>query len=332
VTLRLAVTIRREREDFLLLRATAARERFALAKVSDCRWPMAFWVIGILAAVTVGFAGSRSASAMDFKVISPDGGRPALSMSGAILPGDTARVLPWLVRLSEGNIAPRLFLSSPGGNVLEATRLANLIHETGMPVFVQAGDMCASACFLLFAASPSRHVSPEAMIGVHSASFDGNENGASLMLDTAMARKARAFGVPPDIIGRMVTTEPSDMAWLTADELKEMDVRQIGATQRVIPAPAPEPMFDQSKVALARPSPPQTQGTASANGTDEPWDGISYRPAQLGPGTQSTDPESPQQTKQPTVSVAVAHSVGDKPDYVARGFLGAPAPAYVPGR
>jgi hypothetical protein len=28
-------------------------------------------------------------------------------MSGEILPGDTARVLPWLVRLSEGNIAPK---------------------------------------------------------------------------------------------------------------------------------------------------------------------------------------------------------------------------------
>jgi hypothetical protein len=161
--------------------------------------------------------------------------------------------------------------------------------------------MCASAYFLLFAASLGRHASPEAMIGVHSASFDGNENGDSLMLDTAMARKARAFGVPPDVIGRMVTTEPSDMAWLTADELQEMDVRQIGATQREIPAPAPEPIFDQSKVALAKPSPLEARGAAPAGGTDEPWDGITYRPAQLGPGAQSTDPESPQKTEQPTV-------------------------------
>jgi hypothetical protein len=170
------------------------------------------------------------------------------------------------------------------------------------------------------------------MIGVHSASFEGNENGDSLMLDTAMARKARAFGVPPDVIGRMVTTEPSDMAWLTAGELQEMDVRQIGATQREIPAPAPEPIFDQSKIALAKPSPLEAQGAVPAGGTDEPWDGITYRPAQLGPGVQSTDPESPQKTEQPTVSAAAVHGAGDRPDYVARGFLPAPAPAYVPGR
>jgi hypothetical protein len=270
---------------------------------------------------------------MVFKVIAPDGGRPALSMSGEILPGDAARVLPWLIRLSEGNIVPRLFLSSPGGNVLEAAKLANLIHETGMPVFVQAGDMCASACFLLFAASPSRHASPEAMIGVHSASLEGNENGVSLMLDTAMARKARAFGVPPDVIGRMVTTEPSDMAWLTADELREMDVRPIGAAQPDIPASPPERILNQPKrVALATRSPLERQGAAPTGGTNEPWDGITYRPAQLGRGAQSTDLESPQKTEQPTVSVAAVHDAGDKPDYVARGFLAGPAPAYVPGR
>ncbi|WP_158921250.1 hypothetical protein [Acidisphaera sp. S103] len=266
---------------------------------------------------------------MTFEVIAPDGGRPVLSMSGEILPGDTARVLPWLTRLSEGNVAPRLFLSSPGGNILEATKLANIIHETGMPVFVQAGDMCASACFLLFAASPSRHASPDAMIGVHSTSLHGDENAASFMLDTAIARKARAFGVPPDIIGRMVTTEPSDMAWLTADELEEMDVRQIGATQQEIPAPAP--IFDQSKLALAKRSLRQTNGAVPADGTSKPWDGITYRPAQLGPGAQSIDPEIPQQIELPKLSVAAVHGADDKPDYVARGFLTAPAPAYVPG-
>lgn len=322
----------REREDFRVPHAIAARKRFAPAKASDCPWSRVCRVICILAVFTLGVGGPGSASAMIFEIIAPDGGRPALSMSGEILPGDAARALPWLIRLSKDNNIPRLFLSSPGGNILEATKLANLIHETGMPVFVQAGDMCASACFLLFAASPSRHASPDAMIGVHSASFDGNENGASLMLDTAMARKARAFGVPPDIIGRMVTTGPSDMAWLTADELREMDVRQIGATQREIPAPAPEPTFDQSKVALTKPSPLQTKGAAPADGTNEPWDGITYRPARLRPGAQSTDPESPQQIEQATVSTAAVHGAGDKPDYVARGFLAAPAPAYVPGR
>ncbi|MGD0107390.1 MAG: ATP-dependent Clp protease proteolytic subunit [Rhodopila sp.] len=321
-----------ESEGFGLPHAVAARDRFDSARTSVCPSPMARRVIRILAAVTLSIACPNSASAMVFKVIAPDGERPALSMSGEILPGDTARVLPLFIRLSEGDIAPRLFLNSPGGNILEATQLANVIHEARMPVFVQAGDMCASACFLLFAASPSRHAAPDAMIGVHSASFDGNENGASLMLDTAMARKARAFGVPPDVIGRMVTTAPSEMAWLTSDELREMDVRQIDATQQAIPAPAPNPIFNQVKVALAKPSPLQVPGAAHTNATSEPWDGITYRPAQFGPGAQSPAPERPQKVKQPTFSIAAVQGASDKPDYVARGFMADSAPVYVPGR
>jgi hypothetical protein len=328
--LREAVANRRETGESWSPHAIADYQRFAPVTASACLWPRVCRVVCILAAFTLGVGGPRSASAMTFEVIAPDGGRPALSMSGEILPGDTARALPWLIRLSEGAIAPRLFLSSPGGNVLEAARLANVIHEARMSVFVQAGEMCASACFLLFAASPNRHAASDAMIGVHSASFDGNENAASLMLDTAMARKARAFGVPPDIIGRMVTTGPSDMAWLTADELHEMDVRPIGATQRELAPAAPEPVIGQPKLAFAKPSPLQTKGAAPADGTNEPWDGITYRPAQLGPGARSTDPESPRVTEQPAVSTAPVS--GAKPDYVARGLLTAAAPAYVPGR
>jgi hypothetical protein len=330
--IRAAVATWRESENFRLPHAMAAREPFVSAKTLGRLGPMAWRVIFILTAVMPGIADPSSASAMVFRVIAPDGGQPALSMSGEILPGDTARVLPWLFRLNEGKITPRLFLSSPGGNVLEAARLANLIHETRMPVFVRAGDMCASACFLLFAASPSRHVSPDAMIGVHSASFEGNENEASFMLDTAMARRARSFGVPPDIIGRMVTTAPSDMAWLTAADLQEMNVRWIGASRQEILSPAPEPISNQAKVAFARPNPAEVPGPTSAGGADGPWDGMTYKPAQLGPGAQSIDPESPKRIEQPVVSVAAVHDANAKPDYVARGALAASAPAYVPGR
>ncbi len=286
----------------------------------------------ILTAVTMSIVGWKAGYAMEFKVIATDRGGPALSMSGEILPGDTEQALPWLIRLSANNIAPRLFLNSPGGNVLEALMLANLIHKGGMPVFVQAGDMCASACFLLFAGSPSRHASPEAMIGVHSASNDGDEDDTSLSMDTVLAREARAFGVPPDVIVKMVTTEPSDMAWLTADELHEMDVRTIDATQNETTASQPLPAFDAPKVALTNPRSPGSQGADPAPGADQPWDGITYRPAQVAASDQLPDPQSPPGAEQPTASVTSAHNAEDKPDYEAQGLLTATLPAYVPGR
>jgi hypothetical protein len=65
----------------------------------------------ILTAATMSMVGWRAGHAMEFKIIAPDGEGPALSMSGEILPGDTEDALPWLIRLSEGNIAPRLFLN-----------------------------------------------------------------------------------------------------------------------------------------------------------------------------------------------------------------------------
>src|SRR5208283_3339429 len=50
---------------------------------------------------------------------------------------------------------------------------------------------------------------PGARIGVHSASVSGGrENTDTLGVTTLMAREAAAYGVPPAITGRMVTTKP----------------------------------------------------------------------------------------------------------------------------
>src|SRR3954465_7346717 len=95
--------------------AMAAGERFAPAATPDCRGPRVRRDMFVLAAVTLGTLGSSSASAMVFKVIGPDGGLPALSMSGEILPGDTARALPLLIQLAKDNIAPSPYLSQESG-------------------------------------------------------------------------------------------------------------------------------------------------------------------------------------------------------------------------
>lgn len=148
-------------------------------------------------------------------------------LNGEIKEGDTERLV-----LSIKDAAERypkatggLFLNSPGGNALEAERMASLIHRTGLPVMVISGDTCASACFLLFAASEHKFASRSARIGVHSVSNeDGGESGGTLMLTAAMARDFKIMNVPPEITGRMITTPPDGMAWLTPDEEAEMGV------------------------------------------------------------------------------------------------------------
>ena len=64
----------------------------------------------------------------------------------------------------------------------------------------------------------------DALVGVHSASENGEENLTSMGLTTALAREAVAYGVPPATIGKMVGTEPGRIAWLTQSDLKPMGV------------------------------------------------------------------------------------------------------------
>ena len=195
----------------------------------------------ILGVVAMSAVATLPVRAMEYSSVVVSGNVPALSLSGEILPGDTGRLLAFLARLPPGGTVARLILDSPGGNLAEADKLASLIHQAGMPVMVLADGECASACFLLFAASPSRYASPSAQIGVHSGSLlYGDENLLTIDITTMMAREASEFGVPPDVIGRMVTTKPSEMAWLTSDERREMNVRVLPAgSSDIVGAPEP---------------------------------------------------------------------------------------------
>jgi len=117
-------------------------------------------------------------------------------------------------------------LDSPGGSVSEAARIAESMKMIDIPVAVGKGDQCASACFLIFASAKNKLASRFAKIGVHSASnLDGVETVGTEAATTEMARAARSLGVPSQIIGRMVTTPPGDMAWLSEEELTSMGVK-----------------------------------------------------------------------------------------------------------
>jgi hypothetical protein len=51
---------------------------------------------------------------------------------------------------------------------------------------------------------------------------------------TMLAREAAAYGVPQSVLGRMVTTSPRDMAWLSPSELRAMRVSIIDSNGRLL--------------------------------------------------------------------------------------------------
>ena len=141
---------------------------------------------------------------------------------GAIQSGDDERLRQAIRTLPgrEGVLA----LDSEGGLVLPALDMADVVARFRIPVVVGQNAMCASACFLIFAASPNRIADETARIGVHSASLHAQENAATMALTTALARDAATYGVAHAIVGRLVTTPPNEMAWLTHAELRTMRV------------------------------------------------------------------------------------------------------------
>ena len=158
-------------------------------------------------------------------------GATVLTISGPIAVGDHLKLAAALHRAagmsnSEGGV---VFLDSPGGSVSEAALIAVTFQNSDIPVAVRRGGRCASACFLIVASSKNKWASPYARIGVHSAADgqSGVETMKAKAVTTELARACARVGVPSSIIGRMVTTPPDQMAWLSPAEISLMGVHLI---------------------------------------------------------------------------------------------------------
>ncbi|HEX3989849.1 MAG TPA: hypothetical protein VHX39_01625 [Acetobacteraceae bacterium] len=195
---------------------------------------------------------------------------------GPIVPGDNDRLTRALAGLPRtGFTLLALALDSPGGNVAEAKEMVGVIQARQLPVIIPSNAQCASACFLLFAASPRRFAATDALIGVHSANQDGAETDTSLAVTTLMARDAADLGVPASIVGTMVETTPGRVAWLDPHDLSLMRVTIYnGNALTALRQPDPShPRHDlpATTAASSSPLPAATagSGTGAAAGRDD---------------------------------------------------------------
>lgn len=84
-------------------------------------------------------------------------GPAMIRMEGAITDGDAKKLSDWIItHPAEYLVTGLIQLSSNGGSVLEAIRVADLVEKSGWTALVDYGDICASSCFLIFAAAQSR--------------------------------------------------------------------------------------------------------------------------------------------------------------------------------
>jgi hypothetical protein len=157
-------------------------------------------------------------------------GAITISVAGEIVEGD-AEALRLEIRRAEigGYSISEIQLNSVGGSLYEGASVARVIRASSLNTKVAAGDTCASACFLVFAAGLTKSVRTGARVGVHAATTDsGEETQASRAATAAMARIAALLGVPSEIIERMVSTPSTKMFWLDGGNLVSMGVVIIG--------------------------------------------------------------------------------------------------------
>jgi hypothetical protein len=157
-----------------------------------------------------------------------------IQLSGMIVPGDADALLNSVRRLEDGGKSiETVQLNSNGGNLGEAARLAAVIQQQRLSTAVTSGAVCASACFLAFAAGQPKFASRDARIGVHrAADKTGSETRSSAQATVLMGSFARGLGIPPEIVSRMLTTSPKTIAWLEPKELQLMAVKGLSELGR----------------------------------------------------------------------------------------------------
>lgn len=212
-------------------------------------------------------AAPNPASAMTF-TSKPADGVTVVWATGEIVPGDAERLTAELLLAPRG-VPVVMRVDSHGGSVVAGETLAAVVHRYRVAVAVGAGDTCASACFLLFAASPLRMAAETGQVGVHSASSAAGETMASMATTTVMARSAADLGVPAAIVGRMVATAPGAMAWLTRAELASLGAHMLDEPPAPPPAAAPAPPAPPAVASLPPPA-PRPPPAARVTGTVPP--------------------------------------------------------------
>jgi len=141
----------------------------------------------------------------------------SLRLEGVIGMGDGER-LRSLLATEQARAIKRVELSSPGGRVREAERMAGALKESRHET--RAVGTCASACTLVFLAGSSRHLAPEGRLGFHRASTGTYNPVFEELANQELARTYRELGLPQSMIDKTLRTPSRGMWFAPREELQ----------------------------------------------------------------------------------------------------------------
>lgn len=129
---------------------------------------------------------------------------------------------PSLVLAHEQSGSSVLVLSSGGGLVDTAKSMGNFLRENAISTEVE--QTCASACVIVALSGESLRVAPEARFGFHRGSAIASPDSElgrflSRFATDDMVSELRRLGVPESTLARAETTPPTEMFFLSGEEL-----------------------------------------------------------------------------------------------------------------
>ena len=169
-----------------------------------------------------------------------------LHIVGEIRPGDAERVAQSAIEQFTRNkkYVAFVFVNSPGGDIAESIRIADLVASMKPTVVVARGGVCASSCFLIFLAgyervatsvhddggmpTPEKQVSRFGLVGIHrpylktpSADLESVTKQGDLM--RSFRNHLASKQVPQHLVDEMMARPSNDIYWL-----RDRDFELIG--------------------------------------------------------------------------------------------------------
>lgn len=155
--------------------------------------------------------------------------------------------------------------NSNGGNVHAAIQFGRAIRRLGLSTIQIRSAQCASACALAFVGGVNRDAEPGA-IGVHRSSFsedaglDGQSAVAAIQAVTAeILTYLVEMGVDPKLLQLSLTTDSSDMRYLTSSEMAQLHVTSSQSDQ------AAETQVAQTRVPNQQAASPTDEGASEGD-------------------------------------------------------------------
>jgi hypothetical protein len=121
-------------------------------------------------------------------------------------------------------------LNSRGGEINDAKEVVDYIRNAHWTTGIPMGGVCASACVMVWSSGAEKSASNPSWIGVHQ-SFDsyGDKDGSVDRAGTAiMDNTLRENGAPQSVLDEEHATPPSQVYWLSDDELRAWNVKAPG--------------------------------------------------------------------------------------------------------